>query len=99
MAYWMLELLSRWLLEDLGCTVLPSGSYHQVPSLKMDFSIVPTFINTIRRLQKRDRGGDPVWRRKSGTGMKKSYGVKEISAVRKAIEKNPFMTSYQIKLC
>ena len=52
---------------------------------------------TIRRLQKRDSGGDPVWRRKSGTGMKKSYGIKEISAVRKAIEKNPFMTSYQIK--
>ena len=53
---------------------------------------------TIRRLQKRDSGGDPVWRRKSGTGMKKSYGLKEISAVRKTIEKNPFMTSYQIKL-
>ena len=53
---------------------------------------------TIRRLQKRDSGGNPVWRRKSGTGMKKSYGVKEISAVRKAIEKNPFITSYQIKL-
>ena len=53
---------------------------------------------TIRRLQKRDSGGDPVWRRKSGTGMKKSYGVKEITAIRKAIEKNPFMTSYQIKL-
>ena len=46
---------------------------------------------TIRRLQKRDRGGDPVWRRKSGNGMKKSYGVKEISAVRKSIKKNPFM--------
>ena len=53
---------------------------------------------TIRRLQKRDSGGNPVWRRKSGTGMKKSYGVKEITAIRKAIEKNPFMTSYQIKL-
>ena len=64
----------------------------------MELSIVPTFINTIRRLQKRDRGGDPVWRRKSGTGMKKSYGVKEITAIRKSIKKNPFMTSYQIKL-
>ena len=64
----------------------------------MDFSIVPTFIATIRRLQRRDSLGDPVWRRKAGTGLKKSYGVKEISAVRKSIEKNPFMTSYQIKL-
>ena len=59
---------------------------------------MPSFIATIRRLQRRDSLGDPVWRRKAGTGLKKSYGVKEISAVRKSIEKNPFMTSYQIKL-
>ena len=55
---------------------------------------------TIGRLQKLNVT-DPsqVRKRKSGTGLKnKSYGSKEKRAIHQVIDKNPYLTSFQVKM-
>ena len=55
---------------------------------------------TIARLQK-IKVIDPsqVERRKAGTGLKnKKYGSKEVNAIKRLLDKNSFLTSFQIKL-
>ena len=55
---------------------------------------------TIARLQK-IKVSDPsqVERRKAGTGLKnKKYGSKEVNAISRLLDKNSFLTSFQLKL-
>ena len=55
-------------------------------------------VKTIRRLEQRANGMKPgeAPGRKPGTGKKKSYGYKEVAAIRRAWKKNPKITCTQL---